>query len=169
MVFENDVSKIFLREVFNIVVYTLNRVQIRKGKNRTPYELWFGYSPSIKYFKIFGRKYYAKRDDNIGKFEPRSDEGMLLSYSLKNKAYKCFDYRTKTIVECTDVRIGEKFGSKKKMVNYNSDEEEDNFGIVRQHAKVYFETNNDLQNDVLTIEKRGEYIFETIDETIVEM
>ena len=61
-------------------MYTLNRVHIRKGMEKTPYELWFGYSPSIKYFRIFGRKCYIKRDDDIGKFDPRSGEGMFLGY-----------------------------------------------------------------------------------------
>ena len=45
MLFENDVSKTFWREAINTVVYTLNRVQIRKVMNKKPYELWFGYSP----------------------------------------------------------------------------------------------------------------------------
>ena len=34
------------------------------------------------------------------------------------------------------------------MVDYNSDEEEDNSRFVRQNVEVLFETNNDLQNDV---------------------
>ena len=52
--FENDVSKTFWREVINIVVQTMNRVHIRKGTNKTPYELWFGDRPLVKYFRIFG-------------------------------------------------------------------------------------------------------------------
>ena len=94
--------------------------------DKTPYEIWFGHSPSVKYFKIFGRKFYIKRDSDIGKFYPRSDEGMFLGYSLKIKAYRCFNYRTKTIVESTDIRIDEKFGTKENMVDYNSYEEENN-------------------------------------------
>ena len=78
MLFENDVPKTFLREAVNTTIYTLNRVQLRKGMDKTPYELWFGYSPSIKYFRIFGRKFSIKRDDDIGKFYPMSDEGMFL-------------------------------------------------------------------------------------------
>ena len=54
--------------------------------SKTPYELWFGHSPLVKYFRIFGRKIYIKRDDDIGKFDPRSDEAMFLVYSLKSKA-----------------------------------------------------------------------------------
>ena len=73
----------FWREAVNTTIYTLNRVQIRKGMEKTPYELWFGYSPSIKYLRIFGSKCYINKDDDIGKFDPRSDEGMFLGYSLK--------------------------------------------------------------------------------------
>ena len=38
MLLENDVPKTFWREVVNIVVYTPNRVQIRKCMDKTPYE-----------------------------------------------------------------------------------------------------------------------------------
>ena len=65
MLFEKDVPKTFWREAINTAVYTLNRVQLRKCMDKTPYELWFGYSPSIKYFRIFGRKCYIKRDDGL--------------------------------------------------------------------------------------------------------
>ena len=91
MLFENDVSKTFWREVVNTTVYTMNKVQIRKGMRKIPYKLQFGHSPLVKYFRIFGRKFYKKRDDDIGKFDPRSDEGMFLGYSLKSKAYRCFN------------------------------------------------------------------------------
>ena len=96
---------------------------IDKGMDKTPYELWFGYSPSVKYFRIFGSKCYIKRNGDIGKFYPRSDEGMFLGYSLKSKAFICFNYRTKTIVEWANIRIDEKFGTKERIMEYNSDEE----------------------------------------------
>ena len=70
---------------------------------------------------------------------------MFLGYSLKSKAYRCFNYRTKTIVECTNVRIDEKFCTKEKMMDYNSNEEEDSSRIfVRKNVEVFFETKNDL-------------------------
>ena len=65
--------------------------------NKTPYKLWFRYVPSMKYFKIFGSKCYIKRDDDIGKFDARTNEGMFIGYSLKIKAYRCYNYRIKTI------------------------------------------------------------------------
>ena len=47
----------------------------------------------MKYFRIFGSKCYLKRDDDVSKFYVRSDEGIFLGYSLKSKAYRCFNYR----------------------------------------------------------------------------
>lgn len=97
---------------------------------KIPYELWFFHSPSVKYFKIFGGKCYIKIDDDIDKLDPRSDDSMFLGYSLKSKAHRFFNYRTNTIVEFANVRIDENFGTKEKMVYYNSDEEEDNSRII---------------------------------------
>jgi hypothetical protein len=59
------------------------------NSNKTPYELWFGISPSVKYFKVFGSKCYIKRlDDNLRKFDARSDEGILLGYAYTKKSYR---------------------------------------------------------------------------------
>lgn len=117
--------------------------------------MWLGHTPSVKYFRIFGRKCYIKRDDDVGKFDPRSDEGMFLGYSLKRKAYRCFNHRTKTIVECANVKVNEKFGFKERMMDYNSDEGEENPRIVRHSGEFFLDTNNDLHNDVPIVEKRG--------------
>lgn len=134
MMFENDVSKTFWREVDNTIVYIMNRVYIRKGTNKTPYELWFGHVPLVKYFRFFGSKCYIKRDDDIGKFDEREDEGMFLGYSLKNKAYRCFNQRTKTIVESANVKVDEKFGVKERMLDYNSDDEEVNLKPIQENV-----------------------------------
>ena len=52
MLVENDVSKTFWREDVNTVVYTMNRVQVRKDANKKPYELWFLHSPIVKYLEF---------------------------------------------------------------------------------------------------------------------
>ena len=43
MLADNDVPKTFWRETMNTTVYTMNRVQVRKDTNKTPYELWFSH------------------------------------------------------------------------------------------------------------------------------
>jgi len=141
MLAENDVSKIFWREAVNTAVYTMKKVQVRKDTNKTPYELWFGHSPTVKYFRIFGSKCYIKRDDYIGKFYARSDEGMFLGYSLKIRAYRCYKIRNKTIVESASVRVNEKFRIQERIVDYNSNDE--NVVVTKKNDEVFFETNND--------------------------
>ena len=49
---------------------------------------------------------YIKRDDGTGKFYPRSDEGIFLSYSLK------------IIVEWENVKVDKKFGVKERILDY---------------------------------------------------
>jgi hypothetical protein len=109
MLIEENVTHIHWKEVVGTHVYTLNRAQIREVANKTPYELWFGHTPTMKYFRIFGRKCYIKRDDEIGKFDTRSDEGIFLGYSTKSKSYRCFNLRLGKIVEIENVRRDEIF------------------------------------------------------------
>ena len=56
-------------------------------------------------WKKFGSKCYIRREDRIGKFDSRVDEGILLRYSSKRNAYKCFNLRLNRIVESINVRI----------------------------------------------------------------
>jgi hypothetical protein len=57
---------------------------------------------------VFGRKCYIKREDNkIGKFDSRVDKGILVGYSRKSKAYKCYNLRLNKIVESINVNIDE--------------------------------------------------------------
>ena len=80
---EGKVAHTYWRDAVNTTVYTINRIQLRPGANKTPYELWFGNVPTIKYFKTFGIKYYIKRDEAVGKFDERSDDGIFLGYPTK--------------------------------------------------------------------------------------
>ena len=66
-------------------MYTLNHVQVKKGTHSTPFELWYGYPPNVKYFKISRRKCYILRDDRNGNFDAKSDEGIFLRYSIEVK------------------------------------------------------------------------------------
>eukprot|EP00253_Pinus_taeda_P027100 PITA_27100 len=68
----------FWGEVAFAVFTILNKINVRVNNTQTPHELWYGKAPTLKYFKIFGRKSYIKRtDENLGKFEPRAYEGII--------------------------------------------------------------------------------------------
>jgi transposase InsO family protein len=48
MLNQGKLSDGYWREDVSIVVYILNRGQIRVNSDKTPYELWFGRAPSVK-------------------------------------------------------------------------------------------------------------------------
>lgn len=118
MMIEGKVVHTYWRDAVNTAVYTINRTQLRPGVDKTPYELWFGNVPTVKYFRIFGRNCYIKRDDGVGKFDSRIDEGIFLGYSTKRKAYRCFNLRLKKIIESTHVKIDEKFMVQERYYEY---------------------------------------------------
>ena len=104
---EKNFALKYWREAVSTAVYTLNRVQVKKGTNATPFELWYGHSPNIKHFKIFGCKCYIYKESRNGKFDAKSEEGMFLGYSTRSKAYKCLNINTNKIVESANVKFDE--------------------------------------------------------------
>ena len=89
-------------------MHILNRSLLINNCNKTPYQLWKGRPASVKNFRIFGSKCYIKRvDKNMGKLDSRTDEGILVGYSCSRKAYKCYNFRLKKIVEAIDVKFDE--------------------------------------------------------------
>ena len=104
---EKSTLQKYWREVVSTIVYTLNWVQVKKGTNKTHFELSYGYAPNTNYFKVFGRKCYILKDARKWKLDAKINEGIFLGYPTKRKAYKCLNYNTNKIVESTNVRVDE--------------------------------------------------------------
>ena len=90
-----------------MVVYILNCVQVKKGTHLTPFKLWYGYSPNLKYFKVFGSKCYILKDVRNRKLDAKSEEGIFLGHSTRSKAYKYLNTNTNKIVESANVNFDE--------------------------------------------------------------
>ena len=87
-------------------MYTLNRAQLRVNHDKTPYELWFGRSTSIKHLRLFRSTCYIKRNDNnLGKFDSRLDDGIFLGYSSNKNSYRCYNLRLHKILESSNVKV----------------------------------------------------------------
>ena len=103
-------------DAVNTACHMVNRVYFRPGTKKTPYELWKGRKPNVKYFRIFGSTCFIFKDrENVGKFDTRSNEGIFLGYSSTSKAYRVYNKRTKKVMETMNVVIDEssESGSKK--------------------------------------------------------
>ena len=91
----------------SISIDTLNIIQVNKCTNLTPYELWYCYASIVKYFKTFGRKCYILNENRKGKLDAKGEEGILLGYSTRSKAYKCLNTNTNKIVESVNLKVNE--------------------------------------------------------------
>jgi hypothetical protein len=149
MLNEEKLSIGYWREVVSTSVYILSRGQLRINSNKTPYELWFGRAPSVKYFKVFGSKCYIKMiDENLGQFDARSDEGIFLGYASTKKAYRCYNIRLHKIVESVDVKVDDlKMIRIKHQENILDSEDEDDDESVGTQAKEVEENKEEREED----------------------
>ena len=69
LMIENNVSLKYWKESISILVHTLNKVQLKKDSNKTPYQLWYGYKPNLGYLKVFDNKCYILKESRKGKFD----------------------------------------------------------------------------------------------------
>nr|XP_009587335.1 uncharacterized protein LOC104085085 [Nicotiana tomentosiformis] len=85
------------------------RCLIRPILKKTPYELWKGKKPNIGYFHPFGSKCFIQNNgkDNIGKFDPRSDEGIFIGYSINSRSFRVYNKRTLAVEDSVHVIFDE--------------------------------------------------------------
>jgi hypothetical protein len=129
MIHSKNLAQHFWGEVVNTACHIINRVYLRPETNKTPYEIWRGKKPTVKYFRTFGSKCYILRDrENLGKFDSKSDEGIFLGYSTNSRAYRVFNKRTETVMESINVVIDD------EEVERSSSREEDQIDSVDPSA-----------------------------------
>jgi len=58
MIHSKNLAQHFWGEAVNTVCHIINRIYLRPETNKTPYEIWRGKKPTVKYFKTFGSKCY---------------------------------------------------------------------------------------------------------------
>ena len=105
MLNETKLPNGYWREAVYTVVYVQNRGWLRVNSDKT-HELWFGRLTLVKHFRVFGSKWYIKiDDDNLGKFDSRTNEGIFLGYSPTKRAYRCYNLRLHKIIESENVTV----------------------------------------------------------------
>jgi hypothetical protein len=129
-------NDIFWVQVVHTAIHILNIGMLRSNNDNTKYELWKRISKNVKHFRVFGIKCYIKREDiKVGKFDPLVDEGILVGYSIKSKACKCYNLRIKKIVESINVKVYETNVLKTKKESRNSKEREAKEELNKEEEK----------------------------------
>ena len=109
MLNESNLPKYLWADVVYIASYVLNRTLIRHILKETPYELYKGRKPSISHLKVFGCKCFILNNgkDNLGKFDPKSDEGIHIGYAINGHAYRVYNNRLFVVEESMHVVFDE--------------------------------------------------------------
>ncbi|CAM8892868.1 unnamed protein product [Rhodiola kirilowii] len=166
MLLENSVARNFWAEAMNAACHVLNRCYLRPFLNKTPYELLKGRKHNISHLRVFGCRCYVHLNgkDHLGKFNPRSDEGIFVCYSLHSKAYKVFNKRTKQVEGSIHVIFDEEsVGNDSRHVpDVHVAEDTDGFELIRPRddtvadAPENLETPEQDNDQVAEVEEPGE-------------
>ncbi|KAJ9544495.1 hypothetical protein OSB04_024202 [Centaurea solstitialis] len=104
----SGVPQSFWAEVVSTACFTQNRTLIVKRTSKTAYEMIEQRKPNIDNFRVFGCKCYVLNDrEDLGNFEPKSDESIFIGYSLNSKTYRVFNKRTRPILESSNLDFSE--------------------------------------------------------------
>ncbi|GJV23710.1 retrovirus-related pol polyprotein from transposon TNT 1-94 [Tanacetum coccineum] len=115
-------------------------------KNRTLQEM--SRKPTLDYFRVFGSKcFILNTKDYLTKFDPKSYEGIFLSYSQNSKAYIILKKHTRKVEESLNVTFDETPSPSKTspLVDEDLDEEE----AIKVTEKKNLE--NNIEDETLEI------------------
>ncbi|GJY93465.1 retrovirus-related pol polyprotein from transposon TNT 1-94 [Tanacetum coccineum] len=108
MLADSKLPTTFWAEIINTTCYVQNRVLVVKPHNTTPYELFYGRTPTLSLIRPFGCPLTILNTiDHLGKFDGKADEGFFVGYSLNSKAFRVFNSRTKIVEENLHIRFSE--------------------------------------------------------------
>ncbi|KAK1679732.1 hypothetical protein QYE76_040580, partial [Lolium multiflorum] len=122
----------FWAEAISTACHSSNRLYLRKGLNKTPYEILTGNKPNISYFKVFGCKcFYKIKGVRLSKFAPKALEGIFVGYGAESHTYRIFDVSSGIIIESCSVKFEENDGSQVGQVDVCAGDEIPQDAIVR--------------------------------------
>ena len=105
MISQSRLPIYFWAEAVNTACYTQNRTLINKDLDKTPYEVMANRKPSLSYFHVFGAKCFVLKEEHLGKFDAKAEEGIFLGYSLESKAYRVYLINDDKLIESINVRF----------------------------------------------------------------
>ena len=108
MMHEKHMPNFYWAEAASTVIYLMYRCTSNGVHEQTPYEILVGRNPILSHFKVFKtianvRIPNKKRE----KFDAKSEKCILIGYSSKQKAFKCFNPSTRAVWVGQDVVFNE--------------------------------------------------------------
>ena len=106
MLSNSNLPKYLWTEALKTAVYILNRVPT-KAVQKTPFELWKGWKPSLRHMRIWGCPSEVRiYNPQEKKLDPRTVSGYFIGYAEKSKGYRFYcPSHTTRIVESRNAKF----------------------------------------------------------------
>ena len=98
MLHEKDLPKPFWEKTENTIVCLQNRISTKVVKDLTPFEVWYGYKPYLKFLRVFGCLCCDKLDK-------KAEADIFVGYSTISRAYRVFQPHTNRVIVSQDVHF----------------------------------------------------------------
>ncbi|GBO41943.1 Copia protein [Araneus ventricosus] len=130
MLHDSGLQPKFWAEALLTFVHAKNRCEHKLTSPLTPTEIWSGFKPSVRHFRIFGSLAYVhipkiKRN----KFQLRAKLGILVGYSLRTKGYRVFLPNENKVIETIHVYIDESKNGVRSLFGKNKQYEYAKFNL----------------------------------------
>jgi hypothetical protein len=113
----------FWAEAVSTAAFLRNRSPTVAVPEKTPFERWFGYKPSLNYLRVFGCDAYAHiAKGKRRKLDPKATRCIMVGYCSGSKGYRLWDVEKQCIVNRRDVSFFENAFTRDKMSGKNVEE-----------------------------------------------
>jgi len=108
MLHEKNLPKMFWAEAANTAVFLQNRLPTKLLEEKTPFEVFYNYKPSLSFLKIFGSICFVHVPQiKTDKLDKKAMPGIFGGYSTVSKAYKVYHPQTQKMAIIKDVHFHE--------------------------------------------------------------
>ena len=98
MLHEKRMPNFYWAEAASTVVYLMNRCTTNGVHELTPYKIFVGRKSILTHLKMFGSIANVRiPNEKREKFDAKSEKCILIGYSSKKKAYKCYNHSTQAV------------------------------------------------------------------------
>ncbi|KAK1408324.1 hypothetical protein QVD17_39996 [Tagetes erecta] len=144
LLFQGGIPLCFWPECVLTASYLINRTPTLVLHGKTPYELLFGFKPSLNHLRVFGCLCFCTVLNNLDKFGSHAEKCVMMGYSNQKKGYKLWSLDSKQIIFSRDVKFYETvFPFKDNMTLH----ENDKLDLTTLNFFDFFDTNHSKNSD----------------------
>ena len=106
MLHEKELPKNFWVEAANTVMFLLNRLPTKALEDKTSFEAWYVYKPSLSFLKLFDCVCFSHVPQvKRHKLDKKEIPGIFMGYGSISKAYKVYQPQTGKMIISRDVHF----------------------------------------------------------------